>query len=108
MSYVNHDINAMIFLNQESAKKRILDVLKKTKMHKGEAAKELGCSHATLLRWIARLQLDEAIDKLQARAHEKGWHFRRNPSSGRPKGSKDKKPRKRRWKKAPEEAVTPG
>lgn len=101
MSYSNHEINVLIFLDPEAAKKKILNALKKAGMRKGDAAVLLKCSHATLIRWIDRLELQVKIEELQEVAKSEGWIYERRPGSGRPKGSKDGTPRKRRWKQAP-------
>lgn len=98
--YESHQINALILLKPEEATKIILQALRKAKMHKAKAAKILGCSHATLIRWFDRLDMRDKVDRLQERAKREGWHFE-PVRSGRPKGSLDSYPRERRWKKAP-------
>lgn len=104
--YTSHQINALIIVDPEEAAKFILQALRKAKMQKMVAVKILGCSHGTFLRWVEKLKLDSRIEKLRRRALREGWHFERIPSPGRPKGSKDREERVRRWKKAP--SVTPG
>lgn len=101
MSYSTHPINALIVLDPKEASKKILKVLKEVGMRKGDAAATLGCSHGTLIRWIEKLNLSSTIDAMYEVAKSEGWAYERRPGSGRPRGSKDKASRKRRWKVAP-------
>lgn len=79
----HQEINALIALEPAKASKMILDALRTAGMHKGNAAKEMGCSHGTLLRWIARLDLDTKITQMMEVAERRGW--RHNGRTGRPR-----------------------
>lgn len=81
----NHKISALIRIDPAAASKQLLDVLESKGMHKGEAAKAIGCAHSTLLAWIKQLNLFDKIAKLETTAIEKGWHHGRK--GGRPEGS---------------------
>lgn len=85
MTYANHEINALITIDPAKAKDAICTALRAAGMHKGNAAKELGCTHSTLLRWIEKLDLAAEIAKLMAQAEKKGWRY--NGRTGRPKGA---------------------
>lgn len=85
MTYANHEINALILIDPAKAKDTIFEALRSAGMHKGNAAKKLGCTHSTLLRWIDKLQLDAAIEKMLKQAEKKGWRY--NGRTGRPKGA---------------------
>lgn len=84
-THPNHEISALIRVNQKEAKRRILAALRETGMHKGQAAKRLGCAHTTLLSWISQLGLAPEIEALDAAARKAGWHHGR--VGGRPLGS---------------------
>jgi transposase len=96
--FQKHDLSALIEAKPKEAAERIMVALRQAKAHKADAAKRLGCSHQTLLRWIAKLGIGAQVDKLIARAEREGWHHGR--TGGRPQGSGDKIPRKRRGAKA--------
>lgn len=97
MSGQRHTINALIQVDPSKAKAQILAALKQTGVHKGDAAAQLGCSHGTLLRWIAELGLSVEVEAMAERAAREGWHHGKNRQSpGRPKGVKDSVPRTRR------------
>lgn len=85
MTYANHEINALITIDPAKAKEAICEALRSAGMHKGNAAKALGCTHSTLLRWIDKLDLDAEIAKLMKQAEKKGWRF--NGRTGRPLGT---------------------
>lgn len=82
MANPHQEINALIALDPAKAAEIILDALRDAGMHKGNAAKAMECSHGTLLRWIARLNLDAKIAKMLKDAERKGW--RHNGRTGRP------------------------
>lgn len=85
MAYVIHEINALISINPEKAKKTILSALKKARMHKEDAAAELGCNYVTLLRWISRLSMEKDIEAANDLAKKQGkFHDRKG---GRPVGT---------------------
>lgn len=91
MAYVCHEINALISIDPNLAKQRILATLREAKMHRGLAAEKLGCNYATLHRWIKRLELDGSIAFLAAKAKREGWFHGR--TGGRPHGKVAKKSR---------------
>ncbi len=84
-THPNHEISALIRVQPAEAAKRILAALRETGMHKGEAAKRLGCAHSTLLSWIAQLHLAQKIEALAEKARKEGWHHGR--LGGRPPGT---------------------
>lgn len=85
MAYVNHEINYLITLDPTAARERILEALRKAKLHKEDAAKSLDCNYGTLLRWIKRLSLEKKIAMLTKQAKKEGWFHGR--TGGRPLGS---------------------
>ena len=84
-THPDHEISAYIRVKPEEAKKRLLAALREAGMHKGEAAKALGCAYTTLLKWIDKLDLEETIQSMTERAEREGWHHGRK--GGRPVGS---------------------
>lgn len=93
MTNTSYHFNALIMIDPEKAKEEICKALRSAGMHKGNAAKEMGCSHGTLLRWIERLSLDTTIEKMMKQAQQKGWRF--NGRTGRPRKTKTKTRSKR-------------
>lgn len=91
--YTKHELASLIETNPKEAGEKILKAIRSARAHKGDAAKQLGCSHQTLLRWIARLGISKDVEKLVTEAEKKGWIH--DKIGGRPPGP-DKKPRKRR------------
>jgi predicted transcriptional regulator len=85
MAYANHEINALITIDPNKAKDAICAALRDAGMHKGNAADRLGCTHSTLLRWIAKLDLDARIEKMLKQAEKDGSRF--NGRTGRPQGA---------------------
>lgn len=85
MAYANHEINALITIDPDKARDLICEALRAAGMHKGNAAKDLSCTHSTLLRWIEKLNLDARIAKLMKVANKEGWRY--NGRTGRPKGT---------------------
>lgn len=83
MARVNHVISHLIHLDPKKAKDLILTALRDNKMHVGDAAKAIGCTHGTLLIWIGKLEMQPAVEKLRALATREGWHHDRH--GGRPK-----------------------
>lgn len=85
MAYVIHEVNALISVDPEKAKAKILAALKKAKWHKEDAAKVLDCNYVTLLRWITRLRMEKKIASETKLAKKAGtFHDRKG---GRPKGT---------------------
>jgi DNA primase large subunit len=83
MARVNHLIAHLIHTDPKAAKQAILDALEAEKMVMGQAAAHIGCTHGTLLVWIAKLDMSPAVEKLRLRAMREGWlHI---PQGGRPK-----------------------
>lgn len=84
-THPNHEISALIRVQPKEAAKKVLAFLKDAKMHKGDAARQIGCAHSTLISWIRQLELAPEIEKLEAKAKKDGWHHGR--VGGRPLGS---------------------
>ena len=84
-THPNHEISALIRVNPKEAKRRILAALRQTKMHKGDAAKLIGCVPSTFISWITQLDLAPEIERLAKKARTEGWHHGRK--GGRPVGS---------------------
>ncbi len=84
-THPDHEIPALIRVSPGKARETILDVLRRAGMHQGDAAREFGCAHTTLRRWISKLALEGEIEEMEARAREEGWHHGR--LGGRPKGA---------------------
>lgn len=82
---MSHEIFALIIADPPRASKIILGSLKENGMHKGQTAEALGCTHGTLLRWIAKLELSDQIDRMVEKADTQGW--RHNGRTGRPRGT---------------------
>ena len=74
-------------------------------MHKSNTAKALGCTHGTLLRWIAKLKMVVEVQVLTAKAPTEEWYFAGN--RGRPKGSTVANGASPRRKVAPTSRVNP-
>ena len=81
----NHPIAALIIVDPKAAKLRILDHLRRAKMHRGDAAIAIGCAHSTFLSWVRKLDLEDEIGRLERKAKREGWHHGR--IGGRPLGS---------------------
>lgn len=89
--------SALIIVDPKKAAEQLLDALVKSKMHKGLAAKKLGVSYGVFFAAMKTLGLEAKIAKLIDKATKEGWrHPNHSASPGRPKGSKDGQPRKRR------------
>lgn len=101
----DHAITHLIHVKPAEAKRLILDALRGAKMHKGQAAKALGCGPATFIRWVDALALDEDIAKMKTRAEKEGWHHDMLSRGGRPP-SETPKPKKKRAKKTTEKRPT--
>lgn len=84
-THPDHVIAALIVADPKQARARLIERLRKARMHKGDCAAAIGCAHSTLLRWIRKLRLEPEIEKLEARARREGWHHGR--VGGRPEGS---------------------
>lgn len=78
----NHQVNALIIVDPEEAKKIIVSTLTKSKMHMADAAELLGCDYVTLLRWINRLKMKPTVEKMRRVAKKEGRHHGRK--GGRP------------------------
>ncbi len=75
-------IGYLIKVHPNQAKVKILDALRKAKMHKGNAAVILGCRHATLLDWLTVLDLHKTVERMIVQAKREGWFHGR--VGGRP------------------------
>ena len=85
-THPNHEISALIRVgNRAKAKEHILNALRASKMHKGDAVKRLRCAHTTYLFWVEQLGLAKVIEVLEAKAKKEGWHHGRK--GGRPLGT---------------------
>lgn len=108
MARVDYPITHLIHIDPTKARKQILDALREQKMHMANVAKAFGCTHGTLLTWVKKLDLREAIDDLRETAKAKGWHH--DHVGGRPPGpAKTAKPAKapRKPAKAPRKPAKP-
>jgi hypothetical protein len=85
MPFVQHDMQALIITSPDAAKKKILAAIKASHVHLGKAAEALGCSHATLVRWVGKLGLAESVAEMKADAIEHGKYA--GHKGGRPPGS---------------------
>lgn len=85
MAHVLHEIHSDIHFRPAKAKARILAALKGAGMHRNNAAKTLGCSYNTFLRWIAMLGLRLTIEQMTKQAKKEGWFS--EGRTGRPSGS---------------------
>lgn len=92
------NLTHLIHTHPEAARKQILDALRKSGMHKGEASKLLSIAHPTLLRYIAALRLADEIDRLVEVARREGWHHGR--IGGRPAGATPVRERRAAAKRA--------
>lgn len=88
MAYANHEINALMTIDPKKAGDEICKALRKAGMHKGNAAKAIGCQHSTLIRWIKKLNLGKRIAVMLKQGEKEGWRY--NGRTGRPKGSTKK------------------
>ncbi len=91
--FQKHDISSLIALEPKKASAQILEASERSGVHKGDAAKALGCSLATLLRWIAKLGLEPKIAKAEKAAEKAGTLRGGRRKGGRHKGSLDRGPR---------------
>ncbi len=83
-SQQSQQMRALITVEPGKAKEKILAALKTSKVHMATAAAALGCTHGTLLRWIADLELTRAVEQMKGKAIKEGWHHGRK--GGRPVG----------------------
>ncbi len=65
MARVNHQIAHLIHIDAKAASKKILEALRAEKMHMGNTAARIGCTHGTLLLWIKKLDMVEPVEKLR-------------------------------------------
>lgn len=79
-----HQMRYMILVEPEKAKREIIRALRKTGMHRAQAAAELGCAHSTFLKWIEQLKMADEIEALEETSIRNGWHH--GSVGGRPKG----------------------
>lgn len=79
-------MTALIQLNPDEARKRILEALKKSGFNRTNAVAQFGCSPWTFIKWIERLDLTDAIVKLETKAKKEGWYIGRHGGKrlGRP------------------------
>lgn len=83
MARVNYLIAHLIHTDPKAARDQILEAFRAEKMHVGNAAKRIGCTHGTLLIWIAKLEMGPAVAKLKKLAEREGWHHENH--GGRPR-----------------------
>lgn len=105
MARVNYKIAHLIHTDPNEAKNQILEALRTEKMHIGNAAHRIGCTHGTLLIWMKKLEMQKAVDKLKATALKEGWHHEER--GGRPKMTKSEKESARAAREAAKAAMTP-
>lgn len=85
MAFEQKEMQGLIITNPAKAKAKILSALKGARVHMGNAATALDCSHVTLLRWIAKLGLQKEVDAMKDDAIKRGTYD--GHKGGRPKGS---------------------
>lgn len=85
MAYANHELHSDIHFKPGKARKKILKVLRESGMHRGNAAKALGCTHSTFLRWVGLLDLSREIERMVEQAKKEGWYV--EGRTGRPAGA---------------------
>lgn len=98
------DIGALTRVDPERARKIILSALRKTGVHRGEAAILLGVNVTSLFRWIRKLGIVAEIESMEREAAERGMLRGGYSNGGRNKGSRDRGPRAPRGARL----VTPG
>lgn len=62
----------LIELDPKAAKKMMLETFEKYKCHRGNTAKELGCTAHTLIRWVRMLGLEDQMNKIEERKKKEG------------------------------------
>lgn len=85
MAFADHEMTHLIQVSPGKAREKIKRVLKSQGAHMANTAKVFGCTHGTLLRWIERLDMKQAVADLVDLAKAEGWHQTGN--KGRPEGS---------------------
>jgi hypothetical protein len=85
MAFQHHTMSAQIVLQPKTARMRILAAYRKVGASKRDTAVFLGCSEATLWRWVQKLGIAGELKRLEEEALAKGWHY--GWRGGRPKGS---------------------
>lgn len=85
MAFTQQEITALMVIDPVSARHRIVEALRASGMHMGEAAASLGCSYMTLQRWIAKLDLGAQVEVMKTKSVKEGWHHGRK--GGRPLGA---------------------
>lgn len=97
----------LVKYDAKKARARILRALREEGMHRGRAARRLGCTHGTLIQWTTKLGMLEELRALDARSERDGWRAAtagvggarkgagrpKNPApSPRPKAARKKRP----------------
>lgn len=86
MSNKSHVLRHLIHVDPKAAGDQILKAIWDAQCHKGNAAKALGCRHGTMLKWIAKLGIEERVEQLIERAKKSGHYgvSRGSPNGWRP------------------------
>jgi hypothetical protein len=96
MPFVDHEMTHLLRTDPVKASARIVDAYRRAKCLQKGAAKILGTTAETLIRWIRALdgpsggKLRARLDRLKAEAKRQGWHHDRDKLGGRPRGSKSR------------------
>lgn len=72
MANKHHKLRHLIHVDPIAAGKEILRAVREAKGNKGAAADILGCRHGTMLSWIEKAGVGDAVEKLVAELKEKG------------------------------------
>jgi hypothetical protein len=67
-----HKIRHLWHLEPETAKKMVLDAIKKAKGRKAEAAQILECKHGTMLAWIHEFGIEAEVEAIVEQLRAKG------------------------------------
>lgn len=83
MAYRKHPLAALIEVNRTEAVAQILAAYKEAGACQLDAARVLGVSESTLIRWVTQLALGAKLAKVKAQAKREGWHHDKGRQGGR-------------------------
>lgn len=69
-----HTMLALVKVDPDKARKRIIDAFVKGEAHYQRAAALLDCHHHSYTRWAEMLGIKKELEKLEAKAEKEGWH----------------------------------
>lgn len=84
MAFQKHTLSSLIDVDPKTAAEKLLAAYTEARANQRNAAKKLGVSEGTIIRWIKRLNLGQRFAKVKARALREGWHHDENKRGGRP------------------------